>query len=120
MSADSAAVGSARAGGRGLPRRRRARVAPLRELEVLVLRLAALVFADRDAVELDGAPDEVAVADEPRVLAILAPHPGVAGTAKLGHLALVEDVLLKLFPVVVAACDDLLHERVEVVLSRNG
>ena len=40
--------------------------------------------------------------------------------AQLELLALVEDVLLQLLPVVVAAGDDLLHEGVEIVLGRHG
>src|SRR5262249_20016003 len=40
--------------------------------------------------------------------------------AQLELLAFVEDVLLELFPVVVAPGDDLSHEGVEIVLGRRG
>src|SRR4029079_19342703 len=59
------------------------------------------------------------VADVPRVLVAFAPDGPTVRGAQLDDLALVEDVLLKLFPVVVAAQKDLAHQRVEIRLSRG-
>jgi hypothetical protein len=69
------------------------------------------------AVDLERAADEEPVADVPGVVAPLAPDREARGAAQLELLALVEDVLLQLFPVVVPAGDHLVHERVEVGLG---
>src|SRR4029077_15892489 len=82
--------------------------------QVVGFELAAVTIANLDAVELQWAPDEEAVADEPGVFAALAPDLRAAGAAHVEGLALVEDVLLQLLPVLVALRADLLHERVEV------
>ena len=87
------------AGRGGVPRRRSSSRCRFR----IQLRRSAVRLADGDAVELDRAADEEAVADEPGVLAALAPERRVERAAQLDLLALVEDVLLQLLPVVVAA-----------------
>src|SRR6185436_8068127 len=48
-------------------------------LEEACFVLAAIVLADRDAVELQRAADEIAVANVPGVLALLAPQRQVSG-----------------------------------------
>ena len=89
---------------------------PIQEFRLV---LSAIRFANRHAVELERAADEIAVANEPTVLALLAPDRLMAGSTQVYLLLLFEDVLLKLLPVVVAAGEHPLHEGVEVVLSGN-
>src|SRR5262249_30604521 len=95
-------------------------LAPLLTLEKFVLVFPAVRVADRDAVELDGAAHEVAVANVPGVVVALAPQRRAGRPADVDRLPLVEDVLLQLLPVVVATLEDLPHEGVEVVLSREA
>src|SRR5207244_11937461 len=89
---------------------------PIQEFRLV---LSAIRFANRHAVEFERAADEIAVANEPAVLALLAPDHSLAGPAQVYLLVLFEDVLLKLLPVVVAAGEHPLHEGVEVVLRGN-
>src|SRR5262249_10556177 len=56
------------------------------------------------------------VADVPGVVAPVAPHWQARRPAHIDRLVLVEDVLLQLFPVVVALREHLAHEGIEVAL----
>src|SRR4029450_4730713 len=87
-------------------------VGPL-ALDPFLLGSPPLVFAKRDPLDLDGASDEDAGADEPGVLAVEAEQMDAPGPQEVGGLALVENVLLQLSPVVVAPADHLGHEAVE-------
>ena len=85
----------------------------------LLLGLAAIRFGQLDAIGADRAAHEDAVADEPGVFAAHAPEREAARPGEVERLLLLEHVLLQLFPVVVAARQDLLHEGVEVGLGRR-
>ena len=96
-------------------------VARLDPAQVVGLELPAVRLADLDAVELQRAAHEEAVADVPGVFAALTPDRHTARPAQVNLFALVEDVLLQLLPVVVAMNEHVAHERVEVGLrGRNG
>ena len=86
---------------------------------VVELELRAVGVADRHAVHAHRAAHEVAVTQEPLVVAPLAPHRQLTRAADLDPVVLVEDVLLELLPVVVAPRDHLLHERVEIGLGQE-
>src|SRR6185437_3568933 len=86
---------------------------------VLTFELAAVGFADGGAVRPKRALDEETLAQKPGVVLLLAPESQPAGSVERDLLALVEDVLLELLPVVVAARDDVLHEGVEDGLRRR-
>src|SRR6185295_1858364 len=72
-----------------------------------------------DAVEAHRTTHEESIARIPHVLALLSPEQRLRRTPKLDALLLVEDVLLNLLPVVVAAKQHLLHEGVELGRRRG-
>ena len=92
-------------------------VAILLASDPLLLVLQALGFAQRDAVVPDGAADERAVPDVPRVVAHHSVQPGAARAQHLGDLVFIQDVLLELAPVLVAAGEHVRHEAVEAGLG---
>src|SRR5262245_2808340 len=75
------------------------RFASLGLTQVLVFGLPTIRLGDRAAVHLQWAPDEEAIADEPGVVAALAPDRRAAWAGQLNLLVLVEHVLLQLLPV---------------------
>ncbi len=75
----------------------------------------ARLVADGDAVEADRAADVETVADIPRELALLPIHRHPGRTQDLELLAFVEHVLLERLAVDLAALQDFLHERIELV-----
>ncbi len=91
-----------------------ARLGPPQEL---LLILSALLLANRDAVSRTRTADEEPVANVPGVFAPLPPDGHVDRTAQLELLALVEDVLLQPFPVLVAPGEHRGHELIEIRLG---
>src|SRR5207248_11182265 len=82
----------------------------LRALEVIGFVLPAVRLTDLDAIDLHRAADEEAVPDVPIVLPPLAPDRHLVRAVQLELLALVQDVLLQLLPVVVALREHVAHE----------
>jgi hypothetical protein len=73
----------------------------LRVLQPLLFLVAALLLVDRDAVGLERAADEEALAGKPEVLALVAEEPEDREGGDLQRFLLAERVLLQLLPVVV-------------------
>src|SRR4029453_12366181 len=108
------ASGGARAGRDRIGCRLRLRVLPAMSGDPFALGRAPILVAQGHAVDANRTADEDAFLDEPRVFAIEAEQADLPGTEKICRLALVEDVLLQLFPVFVTLRQDASHEAVEI------
>ena len=85
-----------------------------------LLVLLSRLVADGDAVEADRAADVETIADIPRVLPLLPIHRHPGRTQHFELLAFIEHVLLERLAVDLAALQDFLHERIELVGDWRG
>jgi hypothetical protein len=89
-------------------------VARFRAPQEVVLVFLTIAFANRHAIEPYRTSNEIPFSNIPGVLALLAPDQDAAGSSQLRTFVLVQNVLLELFPVIVATRQDLCHEAVEL------
>jgi hypothetical protein len=92
----------------------RSGIARFGALEKLGFVLLTVGLTQPDAVDFDGASDEEAVSDVPRVFSLFAPDWLPGGPPHLDLFALVENILLQFLPIVVAPGQHLTHERIEI------